>query len=378
MDKIVINRTETEGRIVVSGSEVADLARPAPDPDAPFGSALSRGGDSATMRPGRRGVRRGWLIFIGLLGSAGILGVLAWLHFAEAKTRPDGGRSAAPAAATPATTSDPAPARAAEGNQPVAPESARGVPEADASVQSPLKTLFESFKGRVLIVRDGDKQGSGALLSEDDEGQLIVTARHVIEQEKAGGSKQIAKEVLVVGFDTPALRGRVVGWHQTQDLALVWLPDRPGSVGFHQPILESGKIEVAEPVWTIGHPMGHTFSLSDGKVTRLPNGGLLQFNAPISSGNSGGPLFDLKGNLVGVVSFASDARRGDVAQNLNFAVCTDALVTTANWHLESVGTVKLAAFATRRRPRRPGRRREEGAGAVFTRTKSHSLCQAST
>jgi S1-C subfamily serine protease len=84
--------------------------------------------------------------------------------------------------------------------------------------------------------------------------------------------------------------------------------------------LASTEPDVGSKVFVIGTPIGFAFSISDGIVSqlRLDKGAhVIQTTAPISGGNSGGPLFDAKGEVAGVVAFGYDA-----AQNLNFAVAS--------------------------------------------------------
>lgn len=362
MEKIIISKAETDAardadaQIVIPHSEVAGPVSPTPG-------------------TGGRQSRLAGFGFIGFWIASALLLISMWLLLIDRR---------APSATIPPPVTPATPGAAAATNQPSAstaepepeqPRAGSATPTQDNGQPASLKKLFDTHKHRVFIIQDKRHQGSGALLLEDPNGRLLVTARHVVEDQSGVGAKRVSTDVLVTGFGQTAVRGSVVGWHLTQDLALVWLPGRSGSAAFHQPFIESARIGIAEPVWTIGHPMGQTFSISDGKTTRLPAAGLLQFNAPISSGNSGGPLYDMAGNLLAVVSGASDGNQGEVAQNLNFAICADALLTTAGWHLESIGAAKLAQYSRRRRrrPRRISVERPEPQTQP-----AWSLCQLST
>jgi hypothetical protein len=83
--------------------------------------------------------------------------------------------------------------------------------------------------------------------------------------------------------------------------------------------LSQNKPKEGESVFVIGNPKGLDFSVSNGIVSSLRNdqdlGQLIQTTAPISSGNSGSPLINMKGEVVGVISFTLIE-----GQNLNFAV----------------------------------------------------------
>jgi S1-C subfamily serine protease len=376
MQKIVISKTEVTDKIVVSGSEVTaeDRATPAAPPLVPssteptpeqrpwslfwwaplipviclFWVLTGRGWNCLPWFNTRYRRRHAlWILLLAALfwGASGFFVVETWYYRQQAMKSEH------------LAEADRQPARAPTQSNPMAPEKTanESLPQnqSPSSSTSSLKDLFSAHKNRVFIIQQHNGQGSGVMLYADREGKLIATARHVVERQDARGTRSVETEVSVSPFAGSMLRAQVVGWHLNQDLALVWLPGNNERTGFRQPILESGRIEIAEPVWTIGHPLGQTFSLSDGKTTRLPHGGLLQFNAPVSSGNSGGPLYDLKGNLLGIVSFVRGAGRGDVAQNLNFAVCADAFLSTRGWQINALGAAKLEAFSNDR-PRRRG------------------------
>ena len=74
-----------------------------------------------------------------------------------------------------------------------------------------------------------------------------------------------------------------------------------------------------EEMLIIGNPLGLEYSVSNGIVSAIRNdetmGKVIQFNAPISSGNSGSPLIDLNGYVSGIVSYQYEE-----GQNLNFAI----------------------------------------------------------
>ena len=85
------------------------------------------------------------------------------------------------------------------------------------------------------------------------------------------------------------------------------------------------KLEVGEPVYTLGSPVGLELTLSDGIISgRREEEGrrYVQTTAPISPGSSGGGLFDAKGNLVGVTTLVL-AGRERLNQALNVAIPAD-------------------------------------------------------
>jgi S1-C subfamily serine protease len=86
----------------------------------------------------------------------------------------------------------------------------------------------------------------------------------------------------------------------------------------------------------IGHPQGLRFSLSSGIIAR-EEGGIIQISAPVSPGNSGGPVYDERGNLLGIVSATTDKSINPNAENLNFAIASDALQSASDWEFFAGG-----------------------------------------
>jgi S1-C subfamily serine protease len=153
-----------------------------------------------------------------------------------------------------------------------------------------------------------DKQGSGycgtAFLSIRD--GLAVTAWHVVK----GATRVTAKFATGEEFEVSGL----VDKDEKRDVALVRVKV------FGRPILPAltAEPEVGSKAYVIGAPRGLDFSISDGLVSQIQAiDGVkqLQFSCPASPGNSGGPLVNNKGEVIGVVSW--QFREG---QNLNFAV----------------------------------------------------------
>jgi tetratricopeptide (TPR) repeat protein len=91
---------------------------------------------------------------------------------------------------------------------------------------------------------------------------------------------------------------------------------------------DSDKVKIGEKVFAIGAPMGLENTVSQGNISypKRNLGGIefIQFSAPISSGSSGGGLFDSKGKIIGITSGSikvpHELKESDTAQNLNFAI----------------------------------------------------------
>ncbi len=163
----------------------------------------------------------------------------------------------------------------------------------------------------------GPGGGSGFVL--DEEGH-VVTNQHVV----AG-----AGEVSVRFANGVRRQAEVVGEDPSTDIALLKV-DAPGSMLHPLALGDSESVEVGDPVVAIGNPLNVGLSVTTGIVSGLdrpikaPNNytidGAIQTDAAISSGNSGGPLLDARGAVIGVNSQVASAGAQGVAQGVGFAV----------------------------------------------------------
>lgn len=139
--------------------------------------------------------------------------------------------------------------------------------------------------------------GSGFVITEDG---YIMTNYHVIED---------ASKITVTFVDGTAYTAKLVGGDADNDIAVIKIEAKglkPVVIG------DSAQMYVGETVLTIGNPLGElTFSLSDGVVSALERSitvsqgkqmQMIQTNCTINSGNSGGPLFNLYGEVIGIVT----------------------------------------------------------------------------
>jgi S1-C subfamily serine protease len=206
----------------------------------------------------------------------------------------------------------------------------------------PLVTVITPTKRNWFSHVDGPSSGLGAgiLLQANEEGYLIATARHVIDGEAMNSN---VTRALVASESGTWAAAEVVGHHQNLDMALIWLPRRAGKARFTLPVARAAQIKGGESIYVIGHPQDLRYTLSTGIISRKDQD-LFQISAPISPGNSGGPMFDSRGQLVGIVISMVDKNHSPNAENLNFAVRADALLDLSGWEFSGDGRRYLAAF----------------------------------
>lgn len=170
--------------------------------------------------------------------------------------------------------------------------------------------LIKGAKPAVVLIKgltgnNNEVSGSGFIV---DGSGTIVTNLHVVQELKAGGVRlangDIYDKITVRAFD------------ERKDLAVIQI------AGFELPMLplgNSNSVQAGEQVVLIGNPRGLEASVTTGIVSAirpLDEGfQVIQTDAAVNPGNSGGPMLNVKGEVIGVVSFKL---RG--AENLNFAV----------------------------------------------------------
>ena len=169
-------------------------------------------------------------------------------------------------------------------------------------------TIYAFFGG--TSSDDGPaSQGSGFVVSPDGH---VLTNSHVITTagEAPSDDIQAASQVFVRFSDGDRVAAEVVGWDIFDDVGVVKVDPRDHALD-PVPLGDSETVVVGEPVAAIGSPFGEANSLAVGVVSatnrsirsltsqyELPDA--IQTDAPINKGNSGGPLFDARGRVIGI------------------------------------------------------------------------------
>lgn len=183
--------------------------------------------------------------------------------------------------------------------------------------------IFEKYSSSVVFILAKSGFGSGSII---DEKGTILTNWHVIDGlntvkifQKPGNFEKID--------ENKAILADVVKYNQTLDLAILKMRKIPININ---PIKLGNKdeLKIASNVHAIGHPQGNSWSYTKGTISQirpdyewsyektLHKADTIQTQTPISPGNSGGPLLNKNGELIGVNSFILDGK----SQNINYAV----------------------------------------------------------
>jgi S1-C subfamily serine protease len=185
--------------------------------------------------------------------------------------------------------------------------------------------------------------GTAVLISAGTDGYLVATSRHVIDGANWLRTESSVENFLLFSKIGDSGHADVVARHTELDLALLWLPRRFGEAEFRQPVGRFREVPDGEAVYVIGHPQRLYFSIAGGLVSRS-DGSQLQISAPVSPGNSGGPVYNEMGVLLGIVSSVVDKNHNPNAENLSFAVRADALLSADGWVYADGGEQKHEDF----------------------------------
>ena len=193
-----------------------------------------------------------------------------------------------------------------------------------ADVDTTLEALYVQVLPGVVSIQTGQSEGSGFVFDGDGH---VVTNQHVVE-----GTSEV-EVAFASGFKA---YGTVIGSDADADIAVIKV-DAPTDQIYPLAIGDSSTLNVGEQVVAIGNPFGLSGTMTLGIVSALgrtqtshidPESGgrystadIIQTDAAINPGNSGGPLFNLKGEVVGInQSIRTEAFNGTTGNAVNSGV----------------------------------------------------------
>lgn len=200
-----------------------------------------------------------------------------------------------------------------EKTQIIIPENENG----EAVTMTPTQLYAVAVRG-VVAVSTGSSFGTGFFISSDG---YIVTNYHVVED---------ASSIKIATYVEKQYTAKLVGYDNANDLALLKIDAKD------MPYLEIGSsnVNVGDQVVTIGNPLGElTNSLTIGYISAknrvvVSEGNkinMLQIDATINSGNSGGPLLNMQGQVIGITSakYSGTTSSGTMVEGIGFAIPMD-------------------------------------------------------
>lgn len=220
------------------------------------------------------------------------------------------------------------------------------------SVRASINNHIVSYNERVIkqktiedakleeMKRNVAWSGTGFALSQGH----VVTNYHVVE-----GANSIKVKGIKGDFNTE-YNAKVVTTDKINDIAVIRIEDDQfTSFGAIPYKIKKSMSEVGESVWALGYPMtavmGEEIKFTDGKISSRTgiqgDLSMYQISVPIQPGNSGGPLFDNNGNIVGITS-AGLNRKEFNSENVNYAIKTSYLYNL----LESTLTTSILPQGT--------------------------------
>jgi 2-alkenal reductase len=173
-----------------------------------------------------------------------------------------------------------------------------------------------------------EAQGSGFVVSPKG---YVLTNSHVFTNAGESAKVKAADHLFVEFNDGDRVAANVVGWDIYDDVGLLKVNPRDHAIN-PVPLGNSAQVRVGEPVAAIGSPFGNVGSITVGVVSATERSirsitsqyrlvDAIQTDAPINHGNSGGPLFDARGRVIGINAQIRSDSGG--AEGVGFAVPID-------------------------------------------------------
>jgi len=183
-----------------------------------------------------------------------------------------------------------------------------------ATTSSDFSGIIETAVKSIVSIRTNVAQGTGFLITSNG---YIVTNAHVLEG---------AKFATAITSEQKTISMNLIGYNSNLDIALLKIK---GSYNFLK-FGNSDNVKVGEKVIAIGNPLGLSFSATEGIISAVDRTGdnklpiYLQTDTALNPGNSGGPLINTEGKVIGINNFKI------AGENLGFALESNSIVEEVN------------------------------------------------
>lgn len=277
-------------------------------------------GSPPPSSPGEPRTLRSTPALIAVLAVGAVAGLVLWLAFAATRSDGPGEPTIEEAIAAQLAEATPGPAAAAVAYQQIIQSIV--VIQAERSTGTSDSSEFESSESD----RPASGLGTGVITNAAGD---ILTALHVVNE---------ADSINVVFADGTRSTAEVVSSDPDSDIAVLRADGSPDVI-VPAVMGASRTLRIGDPILAVGTPLGLTGSLSSGVVSglnrRIPTGdetqleGLIQFDAAVNPGNSGGPLLNNAGQVVGVVTALANPSDDASFVGIGFAVPISTAAGTA-------------------------------------------------
>ena len=183
-----------------------------------------------------------------------------------------------------------------------------------AKTSSDFSGIIENSLKSVVSIKTNNARGTGFIISNDG---YVVTNAHVLEG---------ARYATATTSDLETKQMNLVGYNSDIDIALLKIEGNYDFLEFGN----SDNVKVGEKVIAIGNPLGLSFSASEGIVSAIhrisgdSQGAYIQTDAALNPGNSGGPLINSEGKVIGINNFKL------AGESLGFALESNYIVKEVN------------------------------------------------
>lgn len=187
--------------------------------------------------------------------------------------------------------------------------------EIKATTSADFSGIIENEIKGVVTIKTDVSQGTGFLI--DDEG-FIITNAHILSG---------ARLANIHTYDNEVYAAKLIGYNSLMDLALLKIEGSFRSLDLG----DSDNVKIGEKVLAIGNPLGLSFTATEGIISARDRKGInnlpyyFQTDVSLNPGNSGGPLINTKGQVIGINNFKISG-----AESLGFALEINHAVETIN------------------------------------------------